>query len=203
MTPNRPYLVGLTGGIACGKSNLSAALKAHGVVVIDADEISRGLTADGGAALPKIRQVFGETVFEGQTLNRQALSQMVFGHEENLQALNALMHPLVFEEMEKRLKHHQDVPALVADVPLLYETGYDSRCDEVWCAWAPEHAQIKRLLGRGLSREQALERINSQMPAMEKAKRADHVIITTSSKLDSARAVLRLWDALSGKVPHV
>lgn len=196
MTPSKPWLVGLTGGIACGKSNLSAALRAHGAVVIDADEISRALTAPGGAALSPIRQRFGSQVFKGEQLDRVALSALVFPCKSQLDALNAIMHPLVFREMDRLAEQHQEAAALVADVPLLYETGYDAHCREVWCAWAPETAQLARLMARGLSREDALVRIHSQMPAMEKALRADRVIITTGDKEHSAQAVIRLFEEL-------
>lgn len=196
MTRNRPCLVGLTGGIACGKSNLSAALRRHGAVVIDADEISRSLTAPGGLALSAIRGHFGDAVFDDGILNRRKLSDAVFNRPDELAALNGIMHPLVFREMDRQIAQNQSQTALIADVPLLYETGYEAFCREVWCAWAPLQAQTVRLLQRGLSREEAMLRINSQMPAMDKAKKADRVIITTGCKEDNAQAIILLWDDL-------
>lgn len=194
MTPNRPYLIGLTGGIACGKSHLSDALREHGAAVIDADGISRQLTAPGGAALPAIRARFGNKVFDGELLNRKALSDTVFGNPAALEALNAIMHPMVFAEIDRQIASYAGQAAIVVDIPLLYETGFDSRCDTVWCAFAPERTQMDRLLERGLTRGEALRRINSQMSALEKAAHADRVIITTGTKADSAQAVMRLWD---------
>jgi dephospho-CoA kinase len=196
MIRNKPFLVGLTGGIACGKSNLSAALRRHGAVIIDADEISRGLTAPGGSALSAIRERFGDTVFDSGILDRRKLSDTVFNRKDDLDALNSIMHPLVFREMERQIAQNQSQTALIADVPLLYETGYEVFCREVWCAWAPLPAQTERLMQRGLSREEAMLRIKSQMPAMEKAKRASRVVVTTGSKEDNARAIIRLWDDL-------
>ena len=196
MTRSKPFLIGLTGGIACGKSNLSAALRRHGAVIIDADEISRGLTAPGGSALSAIRERFGDTVFHSGILDRRKLSDTVFNRKDDLDALNSIMHPLVFREMERQIAQNQSQTALIADVPLLYETGYEVFCREVWCAWAPLPAQTERLMQRGLSREEAMLRIKSQMPAMEKAKRASRVIVTTGSKEDNARAIIRLWDDL-------
>jgi len=200
MTANRPYIVGLTGGIACGKSNLSEVLRSRGAVVVDADEISRAFTAEGGRALPAIRARFGDQVFEGELLNRRALSDAVFGHPRALADLNALMHPMVFEEIDDQIARHADRAALVIDIPLLYETGFEARCDEVWCAYAPPAHQVQRLLQRGMTREEALRRIDSQMPAMEKAKRSDRVIITTGDKADNANHVIRLWDALLRRI---
>ena len=89
------YVIGLTGGIACGKSNISRSLKAAGVPVIDADEISRNLTAPGGPALPAIREKWGEKVFDGEELNRRALSDIVFSDPAAREALNAIIHPMV------------------------------------------------------------------------------------------------------------
>lgn len=196
MTPNKmPPIIGLTGGIACGKSHLSAALKAHGATVIDADEISRSLTAPGGPALPRIRKRFGDGVFDGADLNRQRLAARVFGDREELAALNGIVHPLVFQEIDAQLALHRLRPALVVDLPLLYETGFENRCREVWAAYAPEDLQLRRLQDRGLSLVEAQARIQSQMPAMEKARRADHVIETTGSKQQSAQAVIRLYEA--------
>lgn len=196
MTRNKPCLVGLTGGIACGKSNISNALRSTGAGVIDADSISRSLTAPGGAALSAIRARFGEGVFDGSILNRKKLSDAVFGKPGELAALNSIMHPLVFLEMERQMREMERAPALVLDVPLLYETGYDRFCDEVWCVWAPQDDQVRRLMQRGLTKEEAMNRILSQMPAIEKARRADHVLITTGSKEDTARMATRLWDGL-------
>ena len=202
MTQSNPYLIGLTGGIACGKSNLSEALKNNGVLVIDADEIARDISKPGGEALPGIRQIFGGGVFDGEALNRAKLAGEVFGKPEKISKLNAIMHPLIFAEMESQIKSNRYLPALVADVPLLYETGFDRRCDEVWCALAPREEQVIRLLRRGLSLEEANLRIDSQMPAEEKARRADHVIKTTGDKEDSARTVLMLWQETIRRLLH-
>lgn len=203
MTPNSPYLIGLTGGIASGKSALSKALREAGAFVIDADEISRKLTAEGGAALHQIRALFGDSVFDGERLNRKALSDAVFGNEKALNDLNNLIHPLVFGEMERQIDENKQQKAIILEVPLLYETGYDKVCREVWCAWAPEKAQLERLFLRGLNEDEAKARIKSQMPAMKKALKADRVIITTGQKADNARAIVRLWDSCLRRINRV
>ncbi len=193
MKPSKPLLIGLTGGIACGKSHLSQALKEHGVTVIDADQISRSLTAPGGAALPDVRAAFGDGVFSGEELDRAKLAQRVFGDEAALKTLNGILHPMVFEAIEQAIHDNHHQPALVLDIPLLYETGYDKRCGAVFCAWAPEATQLVRLKERGLSEEEARARIGSQMSALEKAKRADRLIITTGSREESARAIWNIY----------
>lgn len=186
------YVIGLTGGIACGKSNLSKALKEHGVPVIDADEISRALTAKGGAALPAIRERFGDKVFDGDELNRRALSDIVFSDSKERDALNAILHPMVLSEIHRQMDE-TDGP-VVMDVPLLYEVGMDSWCQEIWCAYVPQKEQVRRVRKRGvITYKEALRRIHSQMPVMEKRKRADHVIRTDGTKAESAEIALKLW----------
>ncbi|MBQ6959855.1 MAG: dephospho-CoA kinase [Clostridia bacterium] len=186
------YVIGLTGGIACGKSNISRSLKAAGVPVIDADEISRNLTAPGGPALPAIREKWGEKVFDGEELNRRALSDIVFSDPAAREALNAIIHPMVLSEIHRRMDE-TDGP-VVMDVPLLYEVGMDSWCDEIWCAYAPQKEQVRRVRKRGeITYAEALRRIHSQMPVMEKRRRADHMIRTTGTKEESGRAALSLW----------
>ena len=188
------YVIGLTGGIACGKSNLSKALKAQGVPVIDADEISRSLTAAGGPALPAIREIWGDRVFEGEELNRRALSDIVFSDPDEREKLNSILHPMVLSEIHRQMDE-QDGP-VVMDVPLLYEVGMDSWCQEIWCAYVPQKEQVRRVRKRGqITYKEALRRIHSQMPVMEKRKRADYVIRTEGTKEESARAALALWES--------
>ena len=185
------YVIGLTGGIACGKSHLAKALRDAGACIVDADEISRNLTAEGGPALDQIRAAFGDGVFQGERLDRRALGERVFADESALARLNAILHPMIFAEMRRRLDEEKGI--VVMDVPLLYETGLDGWCDEIWCAYVPQKEQIKRLRARdGLTRKAALERIRAQMPAREKANRADRVIRTDREREASAAEVLRL-----------
>ena len=118
--------IALTGGIACGKSTVSGMLSLLGASVIDADQISRSLTAPGGAALPAIRQAFGDSVFHADgTLDRPALSAVVFADKAAIEKLNAITHPLVKQEMETQLDscRKQGAPLVVLDVPLLFEAN--------------------------------------------------------------------------------
>ena len=141
------YVIGLTGGIACGKSNISRSLKAAGVPVIDADEISRNLTASEGPALPAIRARFGDQVFDGEELNRRTLSDIVFSDPAARDDLNAIIHPMVLREIHRQMEE-TDGP-VVMDVPLLYEVGMDAWCQEIWCAYAPQKEQVRRVRKRG------------------------------------------------------
>ena len=192
-------IIGLTGGIACGKSTLAAMFQDLGAAVIDADEISRNLTAPGGEALRSLRETFGDFVFYPDgTLNRSTLSAIVFDNAEALQRLNATLHPLIERRLRQELETCRKMGALVVvlDVPLLFETGLDSLAEAVVCAVSPEETQIRRLRERsGLNREQAQSRMRSQLPLEEKVARSQYVI-DTDRPLDQLRAdVQKLYEA--------
>ena len=182
--------IALTGGIACGKSTVSSMLAELGASIIDADEISRSLTADGGTALPAIRAAFGDSVFHPDgTLNRPALSAVVFADKAAIETLNAIIHPLVRQQMNEQLEscRKQGAQVVVLDVPLLFEANMQHMGDLVVCVTAPEAVQISRMASRnGFSREEALSRIRSQMPVSEKAARSD-VVLDTDVPLEILR----------------
>lgn len=180
MPANKTYVLGLTGGIGCGKSEAARYLESLGAKHIDADAISRACTDIGGCALPKIREVFGDGVFgENGMLNRRGLGNIVFNNPAAKRALENIIHPLV----QKTIMDEIDaagaagIPVTVLDVPLLFESGLDVLCDETWVMDADEETQIERIRERdGLTREQALARIRSQMPRGERNSRADRSI---------------------------
>ncbi len=184
-------IIALTGGIACGKTTLANMLRELGAPVIDADAISRSLTAPGGKALPALREAFGGEVFQdGQTLNRAALAARVFQDPEQLRKLNAVTHPLIIERMQSEIERcrKSGAPVVVLDVPLLFEIGLDRLADETVCVSAPLPVQLKRLMTRnGLTEEQAMRRIQSQMPLCVKEKLADRTI-STDCPLEELRA---------------
>ena len=200
--------IALTGGIACGKSTVSSMLAELGASIIDADQISRSLTAPNGPALPAIRKAFGDGVFHPDgTLDRAALSAVVFGDESRREQLNAITHPMVKQQMEAQLEacRKNGTEVVILDVPLLFEANMQDMGDLTACVTAPEEVQIARMFSRnGYTREEALSRIRSQMPVMEKASRSD-VVINTDVPLDKLRGdvadLYRSWQ-LSARKEH-
>lgn len=180
--------IGLTGSIACGKSTVSAYLKSLGYAIADADAISHSLTAPGGAALDAIRAAFGDSVFDGNVLNRRALGSAVFSDPHKRETLNAILHPMIISLIETELAAHDAPDTLViGDIPLLYECGMAHMFDKVWVVSVPEDVQLDRICMRdGLSREEAQSRIDAQMPLAQKRALAD-AIIDTSGPLENTR----------------
>lgn len=193
MPANKTYVVGLTGGIGCGKSEAACFLAELGARHIDADAISRALTADGGEALPEIRSVFGDEVFcPDGSLNRRALGDVVFASPAAKLALESIIHPLVQRRAMDEIEAAKldGVKLTVLNVPLLFETGMDVLCDECWVLYASPEVQLERVCARdGLSREQALARIAAQMPMEERNARASR-LINSDRPIEKTRAEL-------------
>lgn len=180
MPANKTYVVGLTGGIGCGKSEAARFLAELGACHIDADAISRSLTAPGGAAIEEIRRVFGESIFNDRgELDRRQLADIVFSDAAAKRALEGIIHPLVQRETMDRIEQagRDGVRITILDVPLLFESAMDVLCDETWTMSADEETQIRRVCERdSLTEEQARARIGGQMDMDSRNERADRVI---------------------------
>lgn len=193
--------IGLTGSIACGKSTVAAMIREAGWPVADADAVSRALTAPGGEALPRLREAFGDAVFDGDALDRRALGRLVFEEPAQRERLNAILHPLIIRRVLAEVASAPG-PLAFADVPLLYECRMEGFFDRVWVVSAPEETQLARLCERdGLSPREAARRIGAQMPLAEKRRRADAVIDTGASLTATRAQVARLLDALAQQPP--
>jgi len=173
-------LVGLTGGIATGKSTFAAALRALGVPVMDADQLAREVVAPGTPALQAIVDAFGPGVRAPDgSLDRKALGAMVFADPAARQRLEAITHPAIRRAMEAETARLAAAGHDLAfyDVPLLYEVGLDRAMALVVVVDAPREAQLRRLAARdGLGRTQGEARLAAQLPVAEKAARADVVV---------------------------
>ena len=195
-------VLGLTGGIACGKSTISLTLAELGAVIIDGDVLSRELTAANGPALPAIRTAFGDGVFlPDRTLNRRALGAVVFSDDAARDTLDSIMQPLLREMILRGIAETRSNGASVCvlDMPLLYEKELDGLCDRVWCAYIPRETQLERLMARdGFTYEEAEARLRSQIPAEEKAARADVVIDTSGPIQYTKECVISLYAKEAG-----
>ncbi len=179
-------LIGLTGGIATGKTTVSKILMDLGIPVIDADEVYLRLSEKDGAVWKAVREAFGKEYFlpDGR-MDRKALGELIFSNNQEREKLNRITHPLVKNEMLKNLYQitKERSPALVVmDVPLLFESGWNQWMDDIWVVYIPEVMQQARLMKRdNLTREEALLKIRSQMSIEQKRKLANRVIDNTKS----------------------
>jgi len=176
-------VIGLTGGIASGKSTVSQMIKEQGIRVVDADVIAKEAVAKGTPALQQIVQTFGEDVLlPNGELNRQQLGAIIFSDEEKRKQLNAIVHPEVRKEMLKQRDEgvSQQETFVVLDIPLLFESQLESLVDRIIVVYTTPELQLSRLMNRNdLSEEEALNRIHSQQSLEEKCKKADRVIENT------------------------
>ncbi|MCE5344346.1 MAG: dephospho-CoA kinase [Eubacteriales bacterium] len=199
-------VIAVTGGIGSGKSNVAKLFVAQGAALIDADAVSRALTAPNGEALPAIRAAFGEAVFQADgALNRAELGAKVFGDTQALASLNAVMHPMIAERIADKLQSLRGEGCAIAllDVPLLFETGMDRFADAIVCVTAPEEMRIRRICRRDhVTREEALRRIHSQNPAEVTERLADYVLSTDAPYALTRRRALSLWQQILADGPR-
>ncbi len=180
-------ITGLTGGIASGKSTVSAFLEEAGAVIVDADKIARHVVQKGQPAWQQIVDVFGLSILlpDGE-INRSHLGDIIFNDPEQKQVLNRIVHPEVFSEITARLaeiEKNQPGAIVILDVPLLIESRMDVGLSDIIVVYIPESLQIQRLMIRdALTPAQALARIRSQMPIEEKKKRATLLIDNSGSR---------------------
>ncbi|MCA1021870.1 MULTISPECIES: dephospho-CoA kinase [Halobacillus] len=194
-------VIGLTGSIASGKSTVSRMFDEWEIPVIDADQISRDVVRPGEPAYEDIVHVFGKDVlFEDGTLDRKKLGKVIFSSKERRKELNDIVHPRVREEMIRRRESYkeEDYKAVVLDIPLLYESGLTDYVERVLVVAVDEETQLQRLMERdGSSREDARERIASQIPVSRKAEMADAVIDNNGTEEESFRQlrdILHRWN---------
>lgn len=196
--------VGLTGGIACGKSTVAAMFRDLGAYVIDADQLARAALSPGSAGARAVARAFGRDVAPGGVVDRAKLGALVFGHARRRRRLEAIVHPYVFAG-ERRLAREisaRDPEAIVVfDAALLIESGSYRRMDAVVVVSADQRTQLARLVARdGLTRAQALVRIRSQWPLARKRRLADYVIDGRRPKAEVRRLVARIVTELRARV---
>lgn len=180
--------VALTGGIATGKSYVLSHMRALGVPCLDADELAHGVMTAGTEATAAIAGRFGDVLDVSGAVDRKKLGPLVFADASARRDLEAIVHPAVYRAITAGLRGFEllgDAPFAVVDIPLLYETGRAREFAKVIATYCLPDVQKERLLARGLSPEAAAQRLAAQMPAEEKARRADFVIRTDGTFADT------------------
>ncbi|KYO64291.1 dephospho-CoA kinase [Thermovenabulum gondwanense] len=194
-------VIGLTGGIASGKSTVSGILREKGAYIIDADEISKALVEPGKPAYLEIVKHFGQEILnEDGSLRRKKLGRIVFADKEKLALLNKITHPKIIEEIKRRLEEaaNRNENVVVIDAALLIELGLYKMVDEVWLVTIDEKTQLERLLKRDsfLEEKEAKDRIRAQMPQEEKVKYATRIINNSGDFSQLLKQVEDYWREL-------
>jgi dephospho-CoA kinase len=198
-------VLGLTGSIGMGKSNAAAALRRLGVPVFDADAAVHRLLGRGGAAVPAVRAAFPMAEGTGGAIDRQRLGLEVFGRPAELRQLEQILHPMV-RQAERRFvaaARARREPVVVLDIPLLFETGGDRRCDRVLVVSAPAWLQRQRVARRaGMTDSRLRAILAAQMPDREKRRRADFVVLTGLSRARTLRELQQILSILRRTEPR-
>lgn len=191
------FLVGLTGGIASGKSTVSAMLEAHGAEVIDADIIAREVVEPGTAGLESIVQVFGKEILNTDgTLSRAKLASLVFGSQEERLKLESILHPMIKDRVMQLIRS-SSARVVIYVVPLLVEARVDYPFDLVVTVESGVETQVKRLIEtRGLNTQEAKGRIQAQATEQQRVARADVRLDGSSTIADLEKDVSKLWERI-------
>lgn len=193
-------IIGLTGGIASGKSTIASFFKDEGIPVIETDQIAKTILQPGSDAFNEVVKHFGEEILLSEgIINRKALGERIFKDEHERDILNQIVHPEVriITQSKADVLKKEGHAIIVIDVPLLFEAGFDQDVDQTLVVSVPKDIQIERLMARdGIEKAYALKKINAQMPLKEKRKRADFVIDNRGSILDTKNQFNEVLKAL-------
>ena len=186
-------IIGITGGIASGKTNVCNVLKDLGYKIIDCDEIAFTLSKKGNILHREIIKYFKEDyLLENGEINRKKLAKTIFNDSEKRKKLDNITHPIIKEELLKRINTYKDEEYIFIEVPLLYESKFNLICDLVLCVYLEKPLQIERLMSReGISYEYAKAKVESQMDLALKGEMADYVIISSGSFDDTKNQIIR------------
>ena len=196
--------VGLTGGIASGKSAVSGIFREHGIPVICADELAREVVKPGSRGIREIVSVFGDSVLDPDgELNRPELARRVFSDPSKRKILESIIHPKVSQEKDRLVDiyHRAGRHIVVVDVPLLFEAGWEGSFDLVILVYAPRKVQRKRLISRDkMSSDEASSRLNAQMDIESKRTMADIIIDNSESLVETEKQVAMIIERLESSL---
>lgn len=192
-------VIGVTGGIASGKSNVISIIKRQGFKVIDCDLINHNLQKINMPIYNAIKEAFGSSYFlDNGELDRKKLGELIFHNENEKLKLNSISHPIIKEEVLKEINKADGI--VFVDVPLLYESKFDSLCDKVICVYLNKDTQIERLMERDhIDYSYAKSKIASQMDLDQKRDLADYVIDSKGSFQETERQVLKILEMIKGE----
>lgn len=202
------YRIGLTGGIASGKSTVVTMLKELGAFVIDCDVLAREVVLPGSEGLKEVVAAFGPKAVQADgTMDRKYIGSIVFEHAERKAELEGILFPLIYKRIDEeicRAETAEKKSFVFLDMPLLFEIKYQTYVDEVWLVYVDGPTQLKRLMARnGFSQREALARIRSQMPAEEKRSLAQVIIDNNGQLEQTAEQVQQQWDLLMEKIQEM
>lgn len=183
--------IGLTGGIASGKSSVARIIANHGIPVINADEISHSLLEKGSDTYNKVLQKFGDVILDKDgAINRKELGRLVFSDNSALKKLEQILHPVIIQEIIEQLYSMEKAgyQLVIVEVPLLFEAGMENLFDYIWVVSTTPDKQLLRMIKRDkLSDNEAKQRLNNQLPLTEKEQKA-HAVIYNNKDLDALEA---------------
>lgn len=196
-------IVGLTGGIATGKSTVAQFFKEENIPVIETDQIAKSVMQKGSAIYQSVVEHFGEDILlTNQDINRKLLGQMIFEDPIKREWLNQLVHPAVKTVMQTEIDKYrlEGKKLIIADVPLLYEAGFDQEMDVTLVVWTDELTQLQRLMARDeIDKALASMKIKAQLPLAEKKSKADYQLDNSHSILTTKKAFLDILNQLKEK----
>ena len=189
-------IIGITGSIACGKSLVSNYLQEKGYTIIDADKIGH-MALENDEVKKQLVNKFGKSILKDKEVNRVTLGKLVFENNENLKELNNIIHPQIRKNISEQIQVHKNEKLVFVDVPLLFEAKFDDLVEKIIVISLDEKIQLERLMNRNsLSKEEALQRIKSQIPVREKEKLGDYVVDNSFTQENTYNQVDRILEKL-------
>ena len=189
-------IIGITGSIACGKSLVSNYLQEKGYTIIDADKIGH-MALENDEVKKQLVNKFGKSILKDNEVNRVTLGKLVFENNENLKDLNNIIHPQIRKNISEQIQVHKNEKLVFVDVPLLFEAKFDDLVEKIIVISLDEKIQLERLMNRNsLSKEEALQRIKSQIPVREKEKLGDYVVDNSFTQENTYNQVDRILEKL-------
>ena len=189
-------IIGITGSIACGKSLVSNYLQEKGYTIIDVDKIGH-MALENDEVKKQLVNKFGKSILKDNEVNRVTLGKLVFENNENLKELNNIIHPQIRKNISEQIQVHKNEKLVFVDVPLLFEAKFDDLVEKIIVVSLDDKIQLERLMNRNsLSKEEALQRIKSQIPVREKEKLGDYVVDNSFTQENTYNQVDRILKKL-------